>query len=323
MPTPPATISWKRRVAGAAAMIATGGGLAAMAVHDTHWIEWSLLAFSGMVAAAGVGLARTSLVGQVLSRATAWIVLVPSALVTAFTLAGSHSPDLAATALTVGSGGALLLARPMLHTAKARADFDPTSYRSWLFASATASAFGGILTGMLALDSFRWAGFGAMPVAVTALALAMLASAVGVVRMRGWGLLLGAATSAVTLLAALALHDVSSLAVAMAAVPGMMMALPILLASRSRAKSSRATAISAAAASAGASIGATASAASAAYASARLRIDDAAASHLGAAHVRVASDGVDADASWDDSGEHETAHGDDAAHARVASARVA
>jgi len=222
-----------RRLGASAAMVAAAGGLAAVAVHDLHWVEWGLLAFSGAVGLAGVGLARRSMSAQVLSRGMAWTVLVPSVLVTVFSVFGGH-PEWMAAALTAGSGGALLLARPMLHTAEARKEFAPSSFRRWLLAGATAAAGAGIVTGVFGLDAVKWHMGTAIP--LIALSLSLLASAVGVVRMRAWGILLGALTSVITFVAALALHDAAGFALALAAIPGVMLILPVLIAKRERAK---------------------------------------------------------------------------------------
>jgi hypothetical protein len=232
MPTN-AVMSNGRRLLGSAALVTTAGGIAAIALHDRHWIEWGLLACAGVVAAGGVGLARRSMAAQVLARGTAWTVLAPTALVTAITSLNGHF-DWTAAAFAVGSGGALLLARPMLDTAEARAEFAPSSFRKWLFAGATASVATGLVSGLFALDGLRWHAGAAIP--VLALSLSLLASAIGVVRMRAWGVLLGALTSVLTLIAALVLHDATGLALALASLPGLMLVLPVLLAQRERAR---------------------------------------------------------------------------------------
>lgn len=232
MPTTGA-LSQGRRLGGAAALVATAGGLAAIAVHDLHWIEWGLLAFAGLVGTAGIGLARRSMSAQVLSRATAWTVLAPSATVALVSLATGH-PEWTAAALTATSGGALLLARPMLHTAEAKAQFAPTSFRRWFLAGATASASAGLVTGLVALEALRWQP--AVGVPLLALALSLVASAIGVVRMRAWGILLGGLTSVLTLLTALFMDAAAGLALALATLPGFMLLLPVLLAKRDRAR---------------------------------------------------------------------------------------
>ena len=73
------------------------------------------------------------------------------------------------------------------------------------------------------------------------LATALLGSAAGVLRMRAWGILLGALTSVVTLVAAALLHNASGLALALAAIPGFMMLLPVLIAKRERARADAAS----------------------------------------------------------------------------------
>lgn len=233
------TISPVRRVLASGAMIASGAVLGAIALHDLRWIEWSLLAFSGGVAAAGIGLARKSMVSQVLSRAMGWLVFVPSLLVALVTSFGDKHPEPVSIALAALTGAALLLARPMLHTQEARAQFEPTSFRRWLFASATASATAGITAGVFAFDALRWNDFRLQAFGVGMMGVSLLGSALGVVRMRAWGMLLGAATSIFSLIAALVARDASSIAWMMAAVPGLMMTLPMLLAARSRARAER------------------------------------------------------------------------------------
>lgn len=232
MPTN-AVMSNGRRLLGSAALVATAGGMAAIAVHDRQWIEWALLASAGVVAAGGVGLAKRSMAVQVLARGAAWTVLAPTALITLVSMFAGHT-DLTAAAFAVGSGGALVLARPMLDTAEAHAEFAPSSFRKWLFAGATASVSAGLVGGLFALDGLRW--HPATAVALLGLSLSLLASAIGVVRMRAWGILLGALTSVVTLVAAAAMHDAGGLALALASLPGLMLVVPVLVAQRERSK---------------------------------------------------------------------------------------
>jgi len=174
-------ISRRRRLLGPAALLASAGGIAAIALHDLHWIEWGLLAYAGGVAVAGLGLARQSMPVQVLSRAAAWTVLLPSVLVALFSFGSGH-PELAAVALAATSGGALLLARPMLHTAEAHAQFAPSSFRRWLLAGATASAGSAMVAGIFGLDGLHW--HTASAIALLGMALAQVASAISIVRMR-------------------------------------------------------------------------------------------------------------------------------------------
>lgn len=232
MPTN-AAMSNGRRLLGSAALVATAGGMAAIAVHDLHWIEWGLLASAGVVAAGGVGLAKRSMAAQVLARGAGWTVLAPTALIAIVSMCTGHT-DLTAAAFAVGSGSALVLARPMLDTAEAHAEFAPSSFRKWLFAGATASVSAGLVSGLFALDGLRW--HPATAVALLGLSVSLLASAIGVVRMRAWGILLGALTSVVTLVAAAVMHDAAGLALALASLPGLMLVLPVLVAQRERSR---------------------------------------------------------------------------------------
>jgi hypothetical protein len=239
-----AAMSNGRRLAASGALIATAAGVAAIGLHDLRWIEWSLVASSAVLGVAGVGLARRSMVGQVLSRAAAWLVFAPAAVVTVVsTFVGNH-PDLTGAALAVGSGAALFLARPMLNTPEARAEFAPSRFRSWLLAGATASTATGMLASFIGLDAlsraWAWSGSYDSASALLVLGIALIASAYGVVRLRAWGILLGALTSFLTLATAAFMHDAAGLALSLAAIPGLLFfVLPVLIAQRDRAKADR------------------------------------------------------------------------------------
>jgi hypothetical protein len=233
MPTDTA-MSKGRRLAGSAALIATAAGLGVFAVHDIRWIEWGLLACAGVVGAAGVGLGQRSLPLQILSRATAWAVLTPTLLVTMISTLSGGQVEWGAAALALGSGASLVLARPMLDTASARADFAPTSFRRWLLSAATAAACAGLVTGLFGLDELHWHTSSAIGLLV--LSLSLLASAIGVVRMRAWGILLGGLTAVSTLVASAVMHDAPGLVLLLATIPGFMFLLPVLLAKHARTK---------------------------------------------------------------------------------------
>lgn len=230
MPTTSASLIPARRLLGATALILAAGGLAAAGIC---WTDWSIVAFSSVVAAAGVGLARRSMVTQILSRATAWLLLAPSALIAVGPVMAGHPLNGSAAALALGSGAALVLARPMLDTREARTEFDPVAYRRWLAAAATASVAAGFAAGAVGLDAVRW-GDTASGLGLCALGVALIASAIGVVRMRAWGVILGVATSLAAILASIALADIRGVALSFLAIPGLMLGLPVLLAKGAR-----------------------------------------------------------------------------------------
>jgi hypothetical protein len=219
-----------RRVAAAGSLAAVAAGIAWAGVQESMFVSLrvGLFGVAGMVALASAGLLRRSVLSQVLSRAMAWVILLPMGVGAAESLTMGHLPPLESLFFGGASAAALLLARPALHTDAARAEFNPVGYRRWFLAGAVASALAGIVT------AFAGAGgllFAHAPAALLTLALAaaLLASAVGVVRMRSWGVLLGVLTSMVTLGAAALAGDVYlSFSLALAALPGLLLAAPIV-----------------------------------------------------------------------------------------------
>lgn len=223
-------ISRGRKIAVAAAM----AGAASVVAHsalDRYTVEWDLLAFAVIMGMAGIGMTRRSLVPQIVSRAAAWVVLGPSLLIVLLSLNRHMTMDLRrVAALAAGTVVALLCARPMLHTKEAREAFAPKAFRRWFLAGSTAMAAIGFVTGAIALDVFAYHGFKAA--AFAALTASLFASAIAVVRMRGWGILLGALTSVVLLVSAGFMHRASeSTALALAAAPSLLLhLLPVLVA---------------------------------------------------------------------------------------------
>jgi hypothetical protein len=196
-------ISRGRKIA-AAAMMLGAAGIVAHEALATSFIQWPGLGASVALGAAGIGLTRRSVVSQVLSRGVAWAALFPSgAVLLVHLLAGPRiggampflQMELAATTLL-----ALLLARPMLHTREARGAFAPKAFRRYFLAGSTAMTAAGLLAGFVALCSLLRHPLHA--VAAGALSALLLTSATAVVRMRGWGIVLGTFTSVVLLVSA-------------------------------------------------------------------------------------------------------------------------
>jgi hypothetical protein len=179
------------------------------------------------VGLAAFGLGRRSIVAQVLARGTAWAVCLMT-LIASVDAAFRGSFDPAFVALAAGSGLSLVLARPMLHTESARAAFAPVVHRRWLLAASVASVAGASFAAFVGTFlATSWIGDAADAAVWFALSTALVAAGVGVIRMRGWGLLLGMTTSAVVIAWALALGG--GAIVGACAVPGLMFALPVLL----------------------------------------------------------------------------------------------
>ncbi len=197
--------------------------------HGLHlWTVWNLMA-AGAVAVAAVGIVRRSLLAQVFARGVAvWVVALALP-------PWSGSSWLGLRLLTAAlSLAALRLAAPNLHTDAARAEFAPVAYRRVFLAGATAAVALGVSSAFGALWQAAWmleghaSGAPGEVWGPAMLAVPCLMSAFGVVRMRAWGVLLGAATAVGSLLCALpVLHQVSIVGLAYACLPGVLLAAPI------------------------------------------------------------------------------------------------
>jgi hypothetical protein len=218
-----------RRLLASASLGAAALGVATLATWDR-----TVLVFAGIVGIGAVALGRRSVLSQVLGRGVAWVVLAPMLAGLAESLSHGRLPDAMTVFLGATSAGALLLARPALHTPEAQAEFAPMRYRRLFLAGAVASATGATSVATFAVEALRW-GEMRPGLALGALAVALAGSAVGVVRMRAWGVLLAMGTSVVTLGAALLSgNELLALGLALAAIPGALLASPLLAARLSR-----------------------------------------------------------------------------------------
>jgi hypothetical protein len=193
--------------------------------------KWLALA-AGVVGLASYGLTRRGVVAQVLSRGAAWVVLAPMLAAWGVALHAGEFPGFWAVFMTAAPAAALLLARPALHTDEARDAFCPTRYRRLFLAGAVGSTAVGLLSAFGALASAIGGPMG-VSAGLSALAIGLLASGVAVARMRTWGVLLGAVTSAATLVAALLASDhTEAFALTLAALPGVLLAATVVAARR-------------------------------------------------------------------------------------------
>ena len=216
-------------VAPARRFLATAS-LAATAARLATLVSWDrgILAYAVVVGAAAVGLSRRSVLAQVFARGIGWGVLIPMVLATAESLWSRHLPDARSAFFLTTSAAALLLARPALHTAEARAEFSPVGYRRVFLAGSVAAVTVGSTVGLFAAEALRW-GETRIAFALSALAASLLASAAGVVRMRAWGVLLAMVTSAAALaVGLLSGSEVVAFGLALGALPGVLLASPLV-----------------------------------------------------------------------------------------------
>jgi hypothetical protein len=197
--------------------------------HAVLWTSWQF-AVAATLAVASVGIARRSVLPQVLARGVvAWIAVY--AVVSPW-----EGPTMGALRLFIAAlaVAALLPAAPGLGTPSARAEFAPTAYRSVFLLGAIAavtvgisSAFNAAWESVAALVGHS-SGAGAVW-GPALLAVTCLASAVGVVRMRAWGVLLGAGTAVSAVACALPVfHQASLLGLAYVCAPGVLLAAPLV-----------------------------------------------------------------------------------------------
>jgi hypothetical protein len=166
---------------------------------------------------------------QVLSRGVAWVVCLPALAGVLESLLYGRLPDSGASGFALSTGAALLLSWPNLQTDEARREFAPVAYRRTFLAGAVASAAAGTVAALGGLGNLVW-GQTSEGLPLLALSAVMLATTVGVVRMRAWGVLLGVLTALAMLVETLLhLHDFTTWGFAAAALPGLILAAPLLV----------------------------------------------------------------------------------------------
>jgi hypothetical protein len=223
----PATGARRRLLASASlGAAAVGAGFIVSRDSESRVVGLSLAA---LLFLAALGLGRRSMLVQVLSRGVAWMVLAPMVVAIVAQLLDGHLPDGSSLFFAATSAAALLLARPSLHTDGARAEFSPAAYRRVFLAGAVASVTAGTVVAVVAA-AFATSAPG-VGVGLAALAGALLASAIGVVRMRAWGVLLGIVTSVAAVATALfSPNEMVAVGLVLTALPGLLLASPLLAA---------------------------------------------------------------------------------------------
>ena len=219
-----------------AAILTGGSAVGFFAV--THRFDGDIslaTAFSVLLGAAAVGFTRRSLGAQVASRAATWLLFAPTAMVTI--AEGLHGEvDAEVIPFALATGAALLLASPALHAPEARRFFDPVRFRRLFVAGATAMTSAALVALAFAVDGLRSYAFEPLTVALSGgLAVALLTSVVALLRMRGWGLLLGGATSLAALAVAPFVRTADGIALALAAIPALLLWVLPVVAGRTRA----------------------------------------------------------------------------------------
>jgi hypothetical protein len=227
----PTDVSPLRRVAAAVTLGGTAVGLAVSGVleQDFRDLRWGLVGLAAVTGVASVALLRRTVLAQVMARGLSWLLFLPVAAGVLESLLDGRLPPAWPTALLASVGASLLLARPHLSSPEASREFAPVAYRRTFMAGAIAAATVGLAAGAGWMGDLLFGGRDAIGLGV--LSAAMLASTLGVVRMRSWGVLLGVVTSlAMAVEAMLHANDFTGVGYALAALPGVLLAAPLLAA---------------------------------------------------------------------------------------------
>ena len=201
--------------------------------------RFSEVLYGAMLVVGAALLGRRGVVSQVLGRGAGWALFGPVALEIGAELLVGWRPSLDMLVMGAISGTALFLARPMLSTAEAKAAFAPLAYRRLLlFAASAAAAFGVVFATATAISTSYSSPFPrSARLLVGATTVSLFASAIGVARMRAWGVLAGGATAVLTVTSAALLsswYPSLRIILASAALPGTLMVGAIAAARASR-----------------------------------------------------------------------------------------
>lgn len=218
-----------RKIVAAVLLASAAGFFVDLGIRGDHA---GTLVWAALLAIAGLGLTRHSLLVQVLSRATAWSAVVFAAREK---LVAHADRDLHLFGILAATIGALAVSRPLLRTPEARATFHPRVFREWFLAGAVSTATMGMFVVCVQLLFLTNPGqIGLVDGILGAFSTGLLVSAAGLLRMRAWAVLLGGGLSAILVSLGLLSNDPW---LAMLGLPALLMqVLPVIVARR-RSKS--------------------------------------------------------------------------------------
>ena len=195
-------------------MLASGGSLPAV------------LAF----AAAALTLVP-SLVPRASGRAAAWAALLPNAYVTLLLATTGHAPPSRVILQMALAAFGLVVSRPLLSRERVGASFDPVALRSWFLASAIGAMASGLTLAVSAATFMHFPTLLRDSVAFVTLAVPLFFAGLGVLRMRAWGVVLGAFASLASIPLALWIRDpLMALPIVAASAPGALMSALVAVA---------------------------------------------------------------------------------------------
>ncbi len=209
-----------RGVAAGAVLLCVPSFVTVRVIASGHFGRFPLLFFALHLVGAAA-LTRRSPLAQVAGRGIAWKFFILQAWVLGVRATAGDIQPIGAL-LVVAPALALVIARPLLQTSAARAAFAPRASRTLFLAAATASIASAVYVAPLALSVWTYES-PVIGVALTILGAALVAQAAAVLRMRAWGVVLGAAT-ALGVLLALVVGVADPTFTAITAMPGLALA---------------------------------------------------------------------------------------------------
>jgi hypothetical protein len=240
-PRAPGVASWMnttiapfgaRRLASIGAFVAGATTLWANGAYESlrhASIAWESFGVAALVGAAAYGFGRASALAQVLARAVGWAVLAPAALILGSEAARHGQLDGWTAALVASTTLGLAVSRPLLETDRARRDFHPVAVRRALLSGSIASIAVALWVGLIGVRAFE-SHHVAFALELGVLAAGLAGSAAGIVRMRGWGVLLAGLTSLALVVESVLTRDYMRSSLALAALPGAFLAVSVAFA---------------------------------------------------------------------------------------------
>lgn len=224
-------LSRTRRWTAGAALSLVGIGIALSGLFPS-WGQTNpfLLVAGASLAVAGVGIARQNLLVHFLSRGIALLTFLLGTIAIVTPLLDRQIASLASLGVFAGSGLALLLTRALLRTPDARRAFAPARFRELFLAGASVTSM--TAATMIGIGTFAaiWGETASVAGGLIALGFGHLVSLVGLLRMKTWGLLAGVLNGATALAIGAGVgDDGASFAIALTALPGLLLLLPIAL----------------------------------------------------------------------------------------------
>ena len=163
-----------------------------------------------------------------------WATLLPNAYATVLLVTHGYAPGFRTVAEMALALAALVVTRPLLSSQRAREEFAPVALRPWFLASAIGAMASGVVLARLAAAFAHFPMLARDAIGLAVLAVPLVVAGVGVIRMRAWGVVLGALVALMSIPITVWMRDsLLTLPVLLACAPAALMPA-LVLAARKR-----------------------------------------------------------------------------------------